>query len=292
MRCRVTYEISYMEIIRRLTQIFGFVISHAYLRVFARKQIYQGPLKAICVPFFTCHACPAAVFSCPIGTIQHYMVIRQFPWIELGHLGIILIAVGRMVCGWLCPVGLLQDLMYKIRTAKVKIPNWLYYFRYPSILFLVIFIPYFHGEEWFCKICPPGTLEAAIPWVVWNPVNPEFQQPAINIATLGLFFVTKIIILLVFFWLVIISKRAFCRILCPLSVIFGIFNRFSIIRMKVENPQSCKPECTLCLKNCPMEIRIPDNPNSSECIRCLKCTKCKKVTIGIGDLTKSVLGKY
>ena len=280
-----------MNTLRRITQICGFVISHAYLRVFSTKQIYQGPLKAICVPFFTCHACPAAIFSCPIGTIQHYMVLRQFPWVLFGNLFLILITVGRMVCGWLCPVGLVQDLMYKIKVAKVKLPHWLYYLKYPSIIFLVIFIPYFHSLEWFCKICPPGTLEAAIPWVLWNPINPEFQQREIDVSALGLFFVTKIIIFLVFVWLTTISKRAFCRILCPLGVIFSVFNRFSIIRMKVDNLHPCNPKCTLCLKNCPMDIKISDNPNSGQCIRCLKCTICKKVKIGIGDLNSPVLEK-
>ncbi|HUW23935.1 MAG TPA: 4Fe-4S binding protein [bacterium] len=278
-----------MEFLRRITQIFGFVISHAYLRIVATKQIYQGPLKATCIPFVTCHACPAAVFSCPLGTIQHYMVIRQIPYVLLGHLGILLVAVGRMACGWLCPVGLFQDLMYKIKSEKIKIPHRLDYFKYATLLGLVILIPYLHGEAWFCKLCPPGTLEAAIPWILWNPINLEFQQPTVDIATIGLLFFIKIAILVVFVVFIVISKRPFCRVLCPLGLIFSIFNRFSLIRMKVENASKCSDKCNLCLKDCPMEIKIYEDPNSSECIRCLKCTKCKKVKVGIGNLNESVL---
>lgn len=280
-----------MEILRGLTQVFGLCISHAYWRFFGTKQVYQGPLKSFCVPFFACHSCPSAVFSCPVGTFQHYMVIRQVPWIEISHLAIILIAVGRMVCGWICPVGLIQDLAYKINSFKVKIPRWVGVFRYISLAFLVLLIPYFLGELWFCKLCPSGTVEAAIPWVLWNPINPEFGQRTIDPATLGFFFVAKIVIVLVLIWLIIISKRPFCRVMCPLSVIFAVFNRISIIRMSVDQTHPCNQGCEFCLKECPMDIKVYDDPNSGECIRCLKCTKCMKVKIGIGDLTEPVAQK-
>jgi len=85
------------------------------------------------MPFFTCHSCPMAVYSCPIGTIQHYMIIRQLPFIVLGHLILVLAAVGRMVCGWVCPVGLVQDLTYKAKTPKIKISKKWNYFKYVTL---------------------------------------------------------------------------------------------------------------------------------------------------------------
>jgi polyferredoxin len=278
-----------MEIIRRISQLFGFIISHSYLKFLDTKQVYQGPFKANCVPFFSCHACPAAVFSCPIGTLQHYAVIRMAPWAELGSLGLILIAVGRMVCGWLCPFGLLQDLLYKIKSIKVKIPKWTHNFRYFIFIFMVLLIPYLHGELTFCHFCPVGTLEAAIPWVVWDPISREYGLPVIDPTTIGFQFCMKIFIFVVLIVFMVISKRPFCRVLCPLSVILSVFNRFSLVRMTVEKRHLCRKSCTLCLNGCPMELKVSDDPNSGECIRCLKCTKCKKVKIGIGYLKDPVI---
>lgn len=280
-----------MQTLRLITQIFGTVISHAYLKVFSTKMIYSGPLKATCMPFITCYSCPVAVYSCPIGTIQHYMIIRQLPFIVLGHLILVLTAVGRMVCGWVCPVGLVQDLAYKAKTPKITISKKWNYFKYIALIGLVLLIPYISGQALFCHLCPVGTFESAIPWVVWNPINPEFQQPTVDTSAIDYLFVIKIVILLIIIGLIIVSSRPFCRIICPLALIFAPFNRLSLVKMDVLNRSSCG-SCNECLRVCPMEIRISDDPNSGECIRCLECTKCKKVKIGIGDLNEEVKLPY
>jgi polyferredoxin len=86
-------------------------------------RLYKGPLKGACVPFLNCHGCPTATFGCPIGTIEHYMVIRRFPYEIVGQLGLLGLLVGRMACGWLCPFGLLQDLLFMVTKAEVKIAH-------------------------------------------------------------------------------------------------------------------------------------------------------------------------
>lgn len=274
-----------MEVLRQITQWFGLVISHAYFKVFFTKQIYSGPLKAICLPFISCHSCPLGVFSCPIGTIQHYVIIRKIPLVLMGHLGLILIAVGRMVCGWLCPAGLLQDLAYKIKSVKIKLPRSLGYFRYVSLIVFTLFLPFIDGQAWFCRFCPVGTLEATLPWVTWNPVNPVFNMRTIDISALGWVFFFKILVLLAVVGMVFFFKRPFCRILCPLGLIFAPFNKLSLIRMEITDRSKCS-NCNHCLKNCPMELKVSDNPNAGECIRCLKCTKCSKVKLSIGNLNE------
>lgn len=281
-----------MQLIRRFTQIFGYVISHNYFKsIFVTKEIYQGPLRATCIPFLTCYSCPLAVFSCPIGTIQHYMVIRQFPFLDLAHISIVALAVGRMACGWLCPFGLIQDLLYKIKSVKIKLLPSLFYIKYLSLAGLVIIIPYITGVTWFSRLCPYGMLEAGIPWVVWNPINPSTNLPTVDTAAVGWAFVIKLLILIVFLVLFVISKRPFCRIACPLGVIFSVFNKISLIRMEVKNPETCSHKCNLCREVCPMEIKVSNDPNSGECIRCLKCMKCSKVSIGIGNLSESSYAK-
>ncbi|MFH1941436.1 MAG: hypothetical protein ABIL68_04970 [bacterium] len=79
----------------------GGILANSYYKVIATKTIYDGPLKAGCVPFLNCHACPFAVSSCPIGMLQHFAAIRKLPFLLLGFLGVIGITFGRAACGWL-----------------------------------------------------------------------------------------------------------------------------------------------------------------------------------------------
>ena len=63
--------------------------------------------------------------------------------------------------------------------------------------------------------------------------------------------------------------RPFCKYLCPLGAIYGIFNRFSLYHYEVDAAKCTK--CGLCAKKCDMGVKVYENPNSAECIRCGKC---------------------
>ena len=119
-----------LDDIRRIIQLCALVLCNCYLSVVSSHQIYKGPLKSICLPFLYCHSCPSATFACPMGTLQHYVTIHKIPFFLLGHLGVIALLVGRMACGWLCPFGLVQDLLYKIRSLKLSVPWAFAGFRY------------------------------------------------------------------------------------------------------------------------------------------------------------------
>jgi polyferredoxin len=99
---------------------------------------------------------------------------------------------------------------------------------------------------------------------------------ALALLVIGLLFALKIAVLMVFLGLFIVTRRPFCRTFCPLGAIYSFFNRISIMRMTVEG--ECV-DCDLCVKVCPVEIRISDDPNSPDCVRCLKCTLCKNVHV-------------
>ena len=67
----------------------GLILGNSHYKALFTGSVYSGPLKSVCVPFLNCHACPFAVGSCPVGMIQHFAAIRQFPFFILGFLGII-----------------------------------------------------------------------------------------------------------------------------------------------------------------------------------------------------------
>ncbi|MBF0217657.1 MAG: 4Fe-4S binding protein [Candidatus Omnitrophica bacterium] len=261
---------------RRVTQIFGVLITNAYLVVAFRCSIYTGAFKSVCLPFLYCHSCPSAGFACPIGVMQHYSAIHRFPFFLVGHLMLIGVLVGRMVCGWVCPVGLAQELLYKIKSPKIKLPKELWVLPFIMLIVFAIILPYITTEHWFSKLCPVGMVVAGIPWVVWNPVNPITGEPTILPGTVGWLFLLKIFILIVVLVLVVISKRPFCKYICPLGLFWGFFNRASI--MKLEVLPTCT-KCDTCNDICPEGIVVYEEPNSGECVRCMECLKCQHVKL-------------
>lgn len=254
----------------------GGILANSHLGFLATKQVYDGPLKKGCVPFLNCHACPTAYMSCPVGILQHFAAVRQVPYLLLGFLLSIGMVFGRSACGWLCPFGWIQDTLFKIRSRKFRIPAWLKKGKYVSLAVLAIALPFLTGDHWFSRLCPWGTLMAGLPWVLWDPVDPLTALPVIEPGMVGWLFAVKIAVLVVFLGLFVVTRRPFCRTFCPLGAIYSFFNRISIMRMTVEG--ECV-DCDLCVKVCPVEIRISDDPNSPDCVRCLKCTVCKNVHV-------------
>lgn len=255
----------------RLRRYFQVVMSfgaNGYFPGFIAKAVYQGPLKAFCVPFLNCYACPSAFFSCPIGTIQHFMVVRAIPYYVLGYLGFIGAFVGRMPCGTLCPFGFFQEILYKFSSIKISIPKQLRSFRFVVLVGLVIIAPWITGENWFSKLCPVGTLIGGLPWVtISHEVRSMIRE---------LFWI-KVALLLFFVVSSVLAKRPFCQTTCPLGAIYSLFNRISLVRLKW-NPELCT-HCDKCLEVCPMEIKVYEGENTGHCIRCLDCTACEAITV-------------
>jgi len=259
---------------------FSGLAANSYAKVWSTKEIYGGALRQGCVPFLNCHACPMAVSSCPIGILQFHAAIKSWPYMLAGVLGTIGVLVGRAACGWLCPFGWLQDIMYKIKTRKFTIPRSFRYLKYVSLVVLAIALPYFTEGHWFSKLCPWGTIIAGIPWGVWQPINPVYLEPVIPPGSFGFMYWLKIGVLAVFLVLFVFTKRPFCRTFCPLGAIYSLFNRISLLQMKVDQ-EKCV-DCGHCKTVCPVDIQINREPMSAECLRCTECTVCKNVRLTWG----------
>ena len=253
---------------RRIFQGLGTVLPNAYVQGFVTPSLYQGPLKGVCTPLFNCYACPSALFSCPIGSMQHFAATGKVPFYAIGTMAVVGTSVGRMTCGTLCPFGFLQDVLFKIRTWKARLPGWASYLRYAALAVLVFLIPALTRVPWFSKLCPMGTLSAGLPWVTLS----ESVRGMV-----GSFFWVKIGILLLFVTSSVLAKRPFCRAVCPLGAIFSLFNRGSFLQL-AWNPDTCT-RCGKCRKICPVDIRPDYKPDSAECLRCLDCTRCPSLKL-------------
>ena len=260
-------------------------LTNCYAVGFAEGKIYTGPLKHICFPGLNCYSCPGAVGACPIGSLQAVMGSWKFS-ISLyvgGFLMVIGALMGRFVCGWLCPFGLVQDLCHKIPFFK-KINRFpgdriLRYLKYIILLVFVILMPLFvvdivgQGGPAFCKyICPSSTLTGSIPLVFKNPG----LQPMV-----GFLFRWKVAILLVTLLAAIIIYRPFCKYICPLGAAYALFNRVSFGGLWVDKEKCVN--CGACSKVCKMGVDPLKMPGSAECIRCGECARvCPKDAIHLG----------
>ncbi len=259
--------------IRLLIQLAFAALSNGYLKGFARGKIFTGSTKYLCLPGMNCYSCPGALGSCPIGALQATLNSRQYK-LSLYVLGLLTIfgtLIGRFVCGFLCPFGLIQDLLFKIpfikkfrRLPGEKSLRWL---RFVFLGIFVILLPLFViditglGEPWFCKwICPVGTLEGGIPLVL---LNNAMRGAA------GFLFRWKLVILIITLLSSIIIYRPFCRYVCPLGALYGLFNKISLYRIRIDS-EKCVG-CGLCQKTCKLDIPVWKNPDSMDCIRCGEC---------------------
>ncbi|NLY70242.1 MAG: 4Fe-4S binding protein [Clostridiales bacterium] len=280
------------KIKNRLVVQLGFsAISNSYIKGFLKGTIYTGKSKYLCVPGLSCYSCPGALGSCPLGSLQSMLASRDigFTFYVTGFLFAIGAVFGRFVCGWLCPFGLFQDLLYKIPFVKkvrgIKGDRYLKLVKYLILIIFVIIFPLFvvdligQGQTGFCKwICPSGTLMAGWPLAIASKSIRE---------ALGYLFVWKSALLILIIVLSIIVFRPFCRYICPLGAIYGLFNLFAFYRYTIDYDRCY--ECQSCSKTCKLGISVFKTPNSIECIRCGDCIKsCPSQAIKRGLLDHRV----
>ncbi len=260
-------------LVRLAVQVLTAALSNGYVRGFARGEIYGGAGKYLCVPGLNCYSCPGALGACPVGSLQSALSARQFSAVlyVAGLLTVFGTFLGRAVCGFLCPFGLVQDLLDRIPFVKKirRLPGekGLRMIRFFILAVFVILLPLFAvdaagvGYPWFCKyICPAGTLEGGIPLVLMNR--------ALRGLT-GFLYTWKVAILAITLLASVVIYRPFCRYLCPLGALYGLFNRISLVRYRVDYDRCTG--CGACRKACKLDISVWKDPNSLDCIRCGEC---------------------
>lgn len=254
---------------RRLVQLYAALLFNANFKGFSSGNIYKGDTKIFCAPGLNCYSCPGAVSACPIGSLQgSFSAGRSTIFYVAGILLLYGLLFGRWICGWLCPFGLIQDLLHKIKTPKIKkgpVTKILSFFKYIVLVFFVLIVPITYAFRdtplpAFCKyICPAGTLEGGI-GLLANKVNESY------FSMLGPLFTWKFLLLVSISIGCIFIFRMFCRFICPLGALYSLFNKISLFGIKVE-PHKCTG-CNKCVSYCELDVmKVGD----AECISCGKC---------------------
>jgi len=176
---------------------------------------------------------------------------------------------GRFACGWICPFGLLQELIWRPRRAR-PLPAGARFGKYGVLVVFVVLLPLvlaYPASPPFCKwICPAGTIEAGVPLVGHDKLTGGVSLPV------GLLFAWKMLLALAILAASLVISRFFCRAICPLGALWGLFNRVSLFALRVDS-QACT-RCGFCRGVCPVDISVFEDANSPECIRCLRCLEC------------------
>jgi polyferredoxin len=183
----------------------------------------------------------------------------------LGTLGVAFVA-GRAFCGWLCPLGAVQD--FVAAWTRKFLGEKRHVRGKRSKTFLPLRLP--------ASIDRPFSYAkyVVLPWTMIGSLNtafPPLREFCPVRAVFGLHMTTLLwIALAVFLAGSVLVERFWCKYLCPLGAALAIFNKISPVRIVSDNDH-CN-HCGRCDIECSMGIQeVPDNLGDPECIRCLEC---------------------
>ncbi|MDD3269284.1 MAG: 4Fe-4S binding protein [Syntrophomonadaceae bacterium] len=278
------------KIRRRAIQFITAIGINSYFIGFIQGNIYKGNLKNICLPGLNCSSCPGALVSCPLALLQTGIAgipSSPYTYLALGFLVLTGVALGRFACGWFCPFGLIQELIFKIPATKVngleKFQR-IEYLKYVILIIFVISLPalgFFGSSTAFCRyLCPVEVLEANFPLMMAKPSL---------LSTVGFLFKWKLFLLAAVLLISVFICKPFCRYICPLGAIYSLFNRISLYRFQVDL-EKCTG-CSHCQTKCPMDIPVYEEPNHRECMRCNECLQCSAGALGLKGYSNKPAGK-
>ena len=229
--------------------------------------IFRLRMSSVSIPILSCPWNTEQMTESSCYYLSHLDELFDLPiksiLLFFGSTLLFIILLGRAICGFLCPMGLIQDIMDKIRrktkTEGISANEKLYSALTPikwAMLLIFVGLCFIGGN--FCNFCPAVA------------TSPILAGMSTSLYVSGFF---MIFVLIGGFF----KRRLFCNI-CPLGYFIGLFHRFSLFRIK-KDCTACT-ECGACYEACPMGIkqiyteRGKANVTDANCIMCGECIKC------------------
>ncbi|MBR2257498.1 MAG: 4Fe-4S dicluster domain-containing protein [Blautia sp.] len=193
--------------------------------------------------------------------------VKEILWFA-GSFAVCAFLFGRLLCGFVCPLGFVQDVMHELRqqfhTEGVALNEKLYAsLRFIKWIMLLLFLGIGLIGGNFCDFCPAITLSPALAGFKTSVYFSGFMMTAVLVS--GFF-----------------KRRCFCNI-CPMGYLLGLPHKISLVRLK-KDAIACT-ECGACYEVCPMGIKsiftIREGKNeqaidvtTADCILCGACIRC------------------
>lgn len=197
---------------------------------------------------------------------------------------ILAILFGRLWCGWVCPLGFIQDVLNIIRkTATLKpfflsektkeIFQGISYALFFSVIVLSVVsaMPTFSWnirKQVYLSVCQMCPSRFIFPYLGGWPIVHNFLPIGYGIFTI--LAITFTAILLGSFFM----KRTWCRI-CPSGLLLSFFNRGSLLN-KEKDVLKCT-HCGICLESCPLQnenVYLEKEKKNIDHARCIHCFRC------------------
>lgn len=311
--------------IRLITQIFLFSLFSSFF-------FFGSHVIPVFIPALQCDHQETNLMTCLFGPLQRGLTaqipLQAFiPFAVLGSVLVLGALFGRAWCGWACPIGLLQDLLTKIRVKLFRHgfrepSRWLHenllFLKYAYLMVLIIFafsvgialihippdvglayysqIPSAWTSEPICQLCPAPAffvfwpvLAGVVQEGVVAGVNPNWTGDIVRLISGSPFY---LLVTALFLIGVLYISRAYCRYLCPLAAILAPFNKVAPFARSKDFDKCTK--CESCLRNCPMQIASTSEEESaariddSECNLCLTCVeKCPEKALKLRIMDKT-----
>jgi len=197
---------------------------------------------------------------------------------------ILFVILNKAFCGWICPLGTIQELIYRLgrklgrplhslkpyQTGKVRPIKWL------MLVGLVMALPLMAGlgvtphetGDAFCEVCPSRVITSMAAGTTEELAVGTSSFTDTVFGAIRAFLVGFIIIA------ALAVRQPFCRI-CPMLSLHALFRRLSLTRLvKVQNDHCEK--CGICTKACPMDIPEIWTEHGSKAFNedCILCGRC------------------
>ena len=186
--------------------------------------------------------------------------IHQSSFILMILVFILAFLFGAVFCGWVCPLGSVQEWVGKLGKRLFKkrynhfipwgIDKYLRYLRYLMLIW-VLYATAMTGALAFSAIDPYYAL-----FNFWTG-----EVAITGLAVLGITLLASLAV-----------DRPWCKYVCPYGAVLGITNLFSVF--SIQRQESTCKSCNLCTRDCPMNIPIHavNVVRDHQCIGCLECT--------------------
>ncbi len=163
----------------------------------------------------------------------------------------------KLICGWACPFGALQELIYSIpilrKVKRWKTPFWLTN-TVRGGLFCVSLLFLF------------GIVGGRKGFVIYHYLNP------FNLFNLDFDHWLILLTIVMFLTLAFFTYRPFCHLICPFGLISWIAEKFSFYRVIIDEEKCTK--CGACIKACPLHAakgKVESKTFSADCFSCARC---------------------